>query len=279
MVHANIFARLSRITHPVKRLVCTAHSNNEGGKLRMLAYRFTHRWADVTTNVSTAAAESFQRLGAVPIGGILTVYNGIDQNKFKAQPQIHQQLRQQFEIQPQQKIILAVGRLHEAKDYPNLIHSFHIFKQHLSANNTPKLLIAGEGEQRAHIEQLIEHYQLQQDVCLLGRRDDIAQLMSVADCFVLSSSFEGFGLVVAEAMACESFVLATDCGGVREVMGDTGLLVPIADAQALADALLLVHNMPQDHIAANNHRARQRVENLFSLTSSVHNWLEIYESN
>ncbi|MEG2750105.1 MAG: glycosyltransferase, partial [Acinetobacter sp.] len=69
MVHANIFARLSRIFFPIPKLICTAHSNNEGGKARMLAYRATHYLSDLTTNVSQSASESFESLGAVPKNG------------------------------------------------------------------------------------------------------------------------------------------------------------------------------------------------------------------
>ncbi|WP_353172765.1 glycosyltransferase [Acinetobacter rudis] len=278
MVHANIFARLSRIFKPINKLICTAHSNNEGGKLRMLAYRYTHSWADVTTNVSMAAAENFEHLGAVPVGEILTVYNGIDLQKFKYRPDLNSKLREQLSVMPEQKIILAVGRLHEAKDYPNLIRSFHTLKSIVEGAQLPKLFIAGDGEQHKALLQLIEDYQLQQDIHLLGRRDDIEQLMSVADYFVLSSSFEGFGLVVAEAMACETFVIATDCGGVREVMGDTGILVPTANSHALANALLSALSLAQNLIDENNLRARQRVEKMFSLDGSVQKWLEIYAS-
>lgn len=64
MVHSNIFARLSRIFFNPK-LICTAHSNNEGGKARMLAYRATHYLSDLTTNVSQSASDSFETLGAV----------------------------------------------------------------------------------------------------------------------------------------------------------------------------------------------------------------------
>lgn len=278
MVHANIFARLSRIVKPTKRLICTAHSSNEGGELRMLAYRLTHRWSDITTNVSMSAAENFQRLGAVPEGGICTVYNGIDLSKFQRKMLGNQQLREQLGIDSQQKIILAVGRLHEAKDYPNLIQSFHLFKSQLVDGSIPKLLIVGEGEQRQHIQHLIEKLDLLNDVQLLGRREDIGQLMSIADYFVLSSSFEGLPTVLIEAQACEVFVVATNCGGASEVMGETGIRVPIKNAQALANALFTAFNMSQQAIDENNVQARQRVENMFSLTHSVQKWLEIYAS-
>lgn len=59
MVHANLFARLLRITLKIPKLICTAHSNNEGGRLRMLAYRLTDFLADLTTNVSPNAVNSF----------------------------------------------------------------------------------------------------------------------------------------------------------------------------------------------------------------------------
>ncbi|MFX5700993.1 glycosyltransferase, partial [Acinetobacter baumannii] len=73
MVHANIFARLARKYVSFPRLICTAHSNNEGGRLRMLAYRLTHGLADMTTNVSRQACESFENFGAVPKSDIFTV--------------------------------------------------------------------------------------------------------------------------------------------------------------------------------------------------------------
>lgn len=278
MVHANIFARLSRIFKAVPKLICTAHSNNEGGKLRMLAYRYTHKLADVTTNVSAAASDNFVRLGAVPEGGIATIYNGIDLNRFQKTKELDDDLRDQLGLSPQQKVMLAVGRFHEAKDYPNLIQSIKILKVELNYETMPKLFIAGDGEQRAQIEQLIAELGLEADIQLLGRRQDIEALLSISDFFVLSSKYEGLPTVVIEAMACETFVIATDCGGSAEIMGDTGILVATENSSALAQALQTALTMNQDEINENNGRARRRVEELFSLDRSVQTWLEVYES-
>lgn len=278
MVHANIFARLSRIFKIVPKLICTAHSNNEGGKLRMLAYRYTHQWADVTTNVSMAASESFERLGAVPKGDILTIYNGINLHRFQKQKQVDHNLREQLGVSSQQKVILAVGRFHEAKDYPNLIQGIKTLKVELNCENMPKLLIVGDGEQRGQIEQLIKELGLESDILLLGRRSDIEVLLSLSQFFVLSSKYEGLPTVVIEAMACETFVIATDCGGSAEIMADTGLLVPKENPQALAGALFTALDMDQVEIDKNNQKARHRVEDMFSLERSVQKWLELYES-
>lgn len=278
MVHANIFARISRIFLPVPRLICSAHSNNEGGRFRMLAYKYTHKLADVTTNVSKNASHSFEKLGAVPIGEITTVYNGIDLKKFeKFNSNIS--LKEELSIDVQTPIFLAVGRFHDAKDYPNLIRSFLYLKSsNIFKEKKPKLLIAGDGEGRLEIEQLIQDLELETDIILLGRRDDIAALLNMADFFVLSSKYEGLPTVIIEAMACETYVIATDCGGSAEIMGNTGTLVPIQDSHTLSDAMVHVLTLDNASIVSNNKRARQRVENLFSLTSSVNQWIEIYES-
>ena len=82
-----------------------------------------------------------------------------------------------------------------------------------------------------------------------------------------------------EAMACHTFVIATDCGGSAEIMGNTGILVPPQNSEALAQALKEAVERTPLEIQENNFKARQRVEELFSLEKSVQNWLKLYEQN
>lgn len=276
MVHANIFARIARKFRPIAKLICTAHSNNEGGKARMLAYRLTHSLAEVTTNVSQSASLSFEQLGAVPKSGITTVYNGIDLDKFRYDLTARERLVHELNLKEDSLLILAVGRFHAAKDYPNLLHAFAKIKKQQAGNQI--LIIAGDGEERANIEQLIKLLNLQHDVYLLGRRDDIPELMSAADLFVLSSSFEGFGLVVAEAMASNTFVVATDCGGVKEVIGECGLLVPPKNAELLSQKMLSAIQMNKGDLTANNEKAITHVQTHFDLDKIIQQWLKIYVS-
>lgn len=276
MVHANIFARIARKFTAVPKLICTAHSNNEGGKARMFAYRLTHKLSEVTTNVSHSASASFEQLGAVPKKGITTVYNGIDLDKFKYDPAARERVVKELNLDTDDILILAVGRFHTAKDYPNLLHAFAKTKQQQAGNSI--LIIAGDGEERPNIEQLISSLKLQHDVFLLGRRDDIPKLMSAVDLFVLSSSFEGFGLVVAEAMASNTFVIATDCGGVKEVMGGYGFLVPPQNSELLADKIRLAMKMHITDVNKNNKEALHHVQQNFNLDKIIQQWLEIYAS-
>jgi len=110
----------------------------------------------------------------------------------------------------------------------------------------------------------------------LGVRHDVAGLMSASDVFVLSSAWEGFGLVVAEAMACERVVVATDCGGVREVVGEAGYLVKSKDAKALAQALQTTLQLPATQSATLGRAARQRIVALYALDTVVAKWLKLY---
>lgn len=276
MVHANIFARVTRKFQPIPKLICTAHSNNEGGKLRMLAYKFTHSLADLTTNVSRAAARNFEVLGAVPKGEIETVYNGIDLDRFKHQQQAECMLRAELALTETTPIFLAVGRLHEAKDYPNLIRAFARLKENIKQSVVPKLVIAGDGDLKKSLEKMAIDFNITENVIFLGRRDDIPSLMAAADVFVLSSIFEGFGLVVAEAMACETFVIATDCGGVKEVMGEHGILVQPNSAEKLTQAFIDFMQMDTQQIIDNNKKALNYIQHNFDLENIVNQWLEIY---
>lgn len=274
MVHANIFTRLIRAVTPIKKLICTAHNSDEGGRLRMLAYRFTHNLADLTTNVSNEAVQAFIEKKAVPDSDIITTYNGIDLSRFFYNSEAKNKILNELNINTNSYLILAVGRFSEQKDYPNLLHAFKILKN--KSIGVIKLIIAGDGELRSEIEKIIDELDLKQDIYLLGRRSDIPDLMSAADLFVLSSKYEGFGLVVAEAMACKTLVVATDCGGVAEVLNNNQFLVQPSNHEKLAnkifDTLSLNDTSKQKNIVKNfNH-----IKNNFCLKMIVEKWDRLY---
>lgn len=272
MFHANILSRLARLGGKVPRLVCTAHNTNEGGKMRMLAYRMTDKLAHEFTNVSQEAVESFERVKAAPVGRMLVTHNGIDTQRFCFNPVARQQLRSELGIQ-RSKVFIAIGRFHEQKDYPNLLDAFSI----LSSNQpNSHLLIVGDGELRPNIEQQIKALGLQAKVSLLGIRKDVPELLSAADVFVLSSAWEGFGLVVAEAMAAERVVIATDSGGVAEVLGGNGFLVAARDSEALAESMQAAAALSDESANEYGRKSRQYIIEKFGLNSVVDRWEAIY---
>jgi glycosyltransferase involved in cell wall biosynthesis len=267
MVHANIFARLNQLYTGKKFLICSAHNSNEGGALRMLAYKWTDALSNINTNVSCEATEALVKKGAFKSENVCTMYNGVDLNKFNVQPVAKSSL--------DKKICLSVGRLNVQKDYFNLINAIALLDRKLLSNI--EFYIAGEGELRSEIEQHIQALQLNNTIKLLGMRSDIPALLNRTDYFILSSRHEGLPTVLIEAMACQCFVIATDCGGSAEIMGDTGLLVEKENSTELAKALQYAFALDEQVILENNLKARQRVENNFSLPQSVNQWLNLYE--
>lgn len=269
MIHANIFTRLVRIITPIKKLICTAHSANEGGRLRMVLYRMTHPLSDITTNVSNIASNAYIERKAVPKNGIITVYNGVNFNNFKYSNLARLSVETELDLDSSTKIILAVGRFHYAKNYPNLLSAIKILK-----NKYPlsfKLLIAGDGELRVEIEQLIDQLDLNNEVVLLGRRNDIPKLMSACDVFVLSSAYEGLPTVLIEAMACQAQVVSTDVSGAEEILKDNGEIVNVNDPEQLAQSIVLLLERNEK-----NKAGYEYVYNKFNLNMISDQWLDIY---
>ncbi|EPY9523189.1 glycosyltransferase [Proteus mirabilis] len=272
MVHANIFSRIMRLFIKFPVLVCTAHSKNEGGKLRMFIYRITDRLANISTNVSQEAVNNFISLKATKKGRMIPFYNGIDINKYHYNEFIRNQKRKDINISKSSQLILAVGRLTEAKDYPNLFHA-------ISKLNHPidiKLVIIGDGEDKEKLKKLAKQLNIAQHIIWLGIRHDVEDWMSACDLFVLSSAWEGFGLVVAEAMACERLVIGTNAGGVSEVISKHGFIVPTNDSDALSSVITKCLSLTPQEKNAIGTNARKHILNNFSLEKVSNEWIKLY---
>ncbi len=139
MVHANLLARVVRIFCKIPVLISTAHSIDEGGSWREVAYRLTDPLADLTTNVSRTAVERYIRVGAAPKNKIIFMPNGIDTAKFNLNKAAGQHLRNELGVD-NYFVWLAVGRFEEAKDYPNMLRAF---KMIVSKKSDVVLLLVG----------------------------------------------------------------------------------------------------------------------------------------
>lgn len=274
MVHANLFARFLRLTVSMRKLICTAHNTNEGGRVRMLAYRITDSLCDISTNVSQEAVDAFISHKAVPANRMLPMHNGIDTERFLFDSSTRKELRKKLNLTDYDSLILAVGRLNAQKDYPNLLTAFSLI---VSAYPEIQLAVIGVGEEKSVLTSMVDDLGLNKHVHFLGLRHNVNEWLSAADVFVLSSAWEGFGLVVAEAMACKRVVVATDCGGVKEVLGDCGFLVPPQNSQALADGLSAALSLTSDEARVKGELARQRVIERYSLQEQAKRWLKLYQ--
>ncbi|WP_043274480.1 glycosyltransferase [Pseudomonas sp. PH1b] len=275
MVHANLLARCVRVVTYIPKLICTAHNTNEGGKLRMLAYRLTGSLADITTNVSHDGVKVFEAKGAVKSGSMLAVPNGIDTDKFQFDESRRSFIRNRECVLACEKVVLAVGRLVDAKGYPELLRAFAVVS---AEEQNTRLWIVGEGALRESLVSLTESLKISHRVTFFGVRSDVADFYNAADLYVLSSLWEGFGLVVAEAMATERVVVATDCGGVRDVVGDQGILVEPGDVRGLAIAMREGLDMDISAARRLGKLARLRIVETYSLEKIVMSWIDLYSS-
>lgn len=134
-------------------------------------------------------------------------------------------------------IITTAGRLTRQKNYPLLIEAFAKAQR----NTKIRLSILGEGEDRNSLEELVNKLGIQDKVVFFDFQKNPFKYITKSDIFVLSSSWEGFGIVIIEAMACGVPVISTSCpSGPDEIItnGVNGLLVPVNDTEAMADAIL-----------------------------------------
>lgn len=136
---------------------------------------------------------------------------------------------------------------------------------------------SGSGELRKKLEQLVAELGLQDRFHFLGWLDDPARLLSVLDVFVSASETESFGLAIAEAMAAEVAVVATETEGARELIEDrqTGLLAPVGNVPRIAEAVSWLLSNAQDRVEMGR-RARQEVSARFSLERMVDEIERIY---
>ena len=215
-------------------LSCAAkHTTKLKHQLTPQFVKWFYPWADTIVAVSQGVAEDLIEMG-LPIEKIKAIYN----------PIVTPELSKKFEefvdhswfLPGEPPVILGVGRLEPQKDFPTLLHAFAKVRQ----QQRVRLMILGEGGERAHLESLAQELGLTEDVVFPGFVANPHAYMALASVLVLSSAWEGFGNVLVEAMAAGTPVVSTDCeSGPAEILanGQYGKLVAVGDREAIAKAI------------------------------------------
>jgi glycosyltransferase involved in cell wall biosynthesis len=276
--HGNMLARMMRLLYPRVILISTIHNVYEGRGLRMLAYRLSDGLARRTTAVSKAVADRYVGLKAVPGSKCVVVTNGIEIAEFQPDEERRAAMRRQMGVSDE-FVWLSVGRMTPAKDFPNMLQAFGKI---WAKDPETQLWIAGATKESESGERVFGGFSVphgtMDHVRWLGLRRDIPALLDAADGFVLGSAWEGMPLALGEAMAMEKPVVATDVGGVRELVGDAGMIVPAKDSSALAEAMLAMMREPQETRSALGRVARERICDRFSMDAKADEWELLYNS-
>ncbi len=205
--------------------------------------RLLYPLADAHIAVSQGVADDLGKFVRLNPNKVHAIYNPVVTNDLLERARLtpdHPWLADKSESSP--PVLLGVGRLTGQKDFPTLIRAFATVRRAQAA----RLIILGEGERRAQLEALATELGVAEDVSLPGFVDNPFAFMAQADLFVLSSRFEGLPGALIQAMACGCKVVSTDCpSGPAEILkGGLAPLVPVGDAEALAQAMLETLNDP-----------------------------------
>ncbi|MCY0901207.1 MAG: N-acetyl-alpha-D-glucosaminyl L-malate synthase BshA [Firmicutes bacterium] len=258
--------------HPV-RIVTTLHGTDitvlgQDPLLRDII-RLGIEKSDVVTAVSQSLIDQTNELFE-PRCPIRKIHNFVDLDLFSKADVRHLRAK----IAPDgERILLHMSNFREVKRIPDVMAIFASVRKEIPA----KLLLVGEGPELDHARKLSEQMCVARDVHFLGKRDEVAALLSLGDVLLLPSSKESFGLVALEAMACSVPVVGSDAGGIPEVVEDgvSGFLSPVGDVDSMAaNALRLLRD---DALWQQFSQAARRRAQTFSLDDKVSQYEALYE--
>ncbi|MGY1779602.1 glycosyltransferase family 4 protein [Geodermatophilus sp. SYSU D01036] len=234
-LRAGLVAAVAVRTGPRRPLVVTLHNAlpERSGPLRRVlaaAERATVRAADVVLAASGDLADNARRLGARDVR-----VAPVSAPALPPARRAREEVRAGLGLADGRPLVLAVGRLHPQKGYDVLLDAAAALTRGVAGDPAPLVAIAGDGPLEAELSARIAAQRL--PVTLLGRRDDVADLLAAADLVVLPSRWEARSLTAQEALRAGTPLVATRTGGLPELLGDGAVLVPPGDAPALAGAV------------------------------------------
>ena len=231
------------------------------------AVEFSINNSDVVTSVSNDLRKTTNKLFTIK-NDIHVIHNFIDTQKYD---KVHQLKCNRIAIaKPNERILTHVSNFRPVKRIEDVINVFYEVQKKIPS----KLLLIGEGPDRAKAEQLVNKLQISKEVLFFGNSSDVSKILCYSDVFLLPSQTESFGLAALEAMAAKTAVISTNTGGLPEVNihGVTGYLSDLGDVQDMANnAVSILEN--DEILETFKENAREHTKKF-----SLENILPVYES-
>jgi len=264
---ANIFGALAAYLAGKPKIVISIRSMNLFFTARHIyTVRFIGRLADRITVVSHQVKNLVLKREKLNPHKISIIPNGVDLKSLEG-PVDKARKREEIGIEKADPVLGCVANLHEKKGHRYLLQAL--------AGVIPEypglvLLLAGDGEEKAAIRGQVKALNLNGHVKFLNHRHDVPELLEIMDVFILPSLEEGMSNALLEAMAIGKPAVVTDVGGNPEaaIHGETGLVIPVRDAEAMKQAILTL--LRDKHQAAvMGKKGRERIKNYFSLKKLI----------
>jgi N-acetyl-alpha-D-glucosaminyl L-malate synthase BshA len=224
--------------------------------------KFALEQSDGVTCVSRHLADKTRELFGLT-RPLVVIPNFVDTRQFAPEPD--PTLREHLAPRGE-RILVHLSNFRQVKRAPDTVRLFARVRERVLS----RLVLIGDGQDRPEALHVARSLGVEQDVLFLGKQDDVAALLAVADLFLLPSEQEAFGLAALEALSCGVPVIATAVGGLPEVVedGKCGFLLPVGDVAAMAEAALVLLTDPSRH-ASFREAARTRVMSQFDTSLIV----------
>lgn len=258
-------------------IVCTAHGKNYYPE--RYYRRWAYRWAARNASAFVAVSENLKMFLCKEIGvrndEILTILNGVDLNHFDNPSYDRGPIRASLGIANKMHVVITVAALFKVKGHIDLLNAASRLCQ---SRKDIVFLIVGEGSLEESLREQTKNLRISNNVKFLGFRSDVPQLLAASDVFVLPSYSEGMPISIIEAMAAGLPIVATNVGGIPEVVenGANGYLVEPGEPEALANKIsTIVANRDVARCFGTNSRDRARSK--FRLKRMISEYERLYE--
>lgn len=268
LFHGIMMARIFSFIFSPSITISSIRSINLGGFFRKSLLKFTDFLSDYTVVNSKLVKDEVLRLKISKLHKIRVIYNIIDFKKFSIDTKACASLKNEFKINNDTFIWIAVGRLVEAKDHFSMIYAF---KEYLKYDSNSCLIIIGYGNLNSDLTNLISSLKLENKVFMLGKRYNIADFLSISDAFLLTSKWEGLPNCILEALSMKLPVVATNVGGVSEIVihNENGLLVEKENINSITDGMI---NMRKNYNKFINNDSYNKFIKLYDTKEIISNW-------
>ena len=277
LFHANLLGKIIGLFNSSLIIISTIHNIRFKNLLREKLSFFTRRGSNIVIVISKAIAKAMLKKGVIKKKKHKIILDGIDYKKFneKENNDISKEIKKEIGIEVNTPILLSVGRLHKVKGHSYLIRSIEIIKKHYP---NLVLVVVGEGSERKKLEKIIRELNLGNKIFLIGEKNNIEKYLQIADLFILPSCEEGLGVSLMEAQAAGLLVLASNVGGIPEVIedGENGFLVNPKDSKVLAEKIIDILSLSVKEKEIIRKNAQKNIIKNFSIEVMVKKYENLY---
>lgn len=229
---ALLFNRKTKILYNAHGWYFNADMSQKKKKVIILIEKILALRANKIINISKSEYDSALKYKIAPERKMCVIENGIDFTKFEGCDKYREETRKKYNIGDNEIVIGVVGRLSEQKDPMTTIKAFNeVYKE----NRNVRLMYVGSGELEDEVMKYAKENNLQHLVTITGWVDNTERYIPAFDIAILPSKWEGFGLAIIEYMACDKPIVASNVGGISNIIEDgvNGLLFSVGDYQEL----------------------------------------------